>query len=347
MQAATDVRRMEKRRTSFGYDELLACARGELFGAGNAAVAPAPMLMFDRISEIAEAGGKYGKGLVRAVLDLRPDFWFFPCHFKGDPVMPGCLGLDALWQLLGFFLGVGWGTGQRARARTGRAQVLRSGPAYGQECRLWYRHQTGHAVQTCPRYCGRVALGRWIHHLSGAGSQGRIVPRRHDVAADRKLTARVGSACWFLDQAIPAFGLGHSWNWAACARGIDEAGRRQRGWALSRLSAVARRRFWLACARPSPAFPAPRGMPNWAFALRCMVHPPSRRTQSLTVAPCGSSAAAPPWNYVAMEQAIRDAGLEPSEISNEMTGLIMDRADPRRGRSSMPPTLRAVKARNG
>src|SRR5207247_2578053 len=64
-----------------------------------------PIFMFDRISEIAEAGGEYGKGLVRAVLDLKPDLWFFPCHFKGDPVMPGCLGLDALWQLLGFFLG--------------------------------------------------------------------------------------------------------------------------------------------------------------------------------------------------------------------------------------------------
>ena len=64
-----------------------------------------PLLMFDRISEIAEAGGQYGKGLVRAVLELKPDLWFFPCHFKGDPVMPGCLGLDALWQLLGFFLG--------------------------------------------------------------------------------------------------------------------------------------------------------------------------------------------------------------------------------------------------
>ena len=96
---------MENRRTSFGYDDLLACARGELFGAGNAQLPLPPMLMFDRISEIAEAGGDYGKGLVRAVLELKPDLWFFPCHFKGDPVMPGCLGLDALWQLLGFFLG--------------------------------------------------------------------------------------------------------------------------------------------------------------------------------------------------------------------------------------------------
>ena len=104
-QTARDKVQMEQRPTSFGYDDLLACGRGELFGAGNAQLPLPPMLMFDRISEIAEAGGEYGKGLVRAVLELKPDLWFFPCHFKGDPVMPGCLGLDALWQLLGFFLG--------------------------------------------------------------------------------------------------------------------------------------------------------------------------------------------------------------------------------------------------
>src|SRR6266542_1465139 len=95
---------MENRRSSFNYEDLLACGRGELFNEGPQLPLP-PMLMFDRISEIAEAGGEYGKGLVRAVLDLKPDLWFFPCHFKGDPVMPGCLGLDALWQMLGFFLG--------------------------------------------------------------------------------------------------------------------------------------------------------------------------------------------------------------------------------------------------
>src|SRR6266508_2275896 len=102
---AQDRMRMEQRRTSVDYEDLLACGRGELFGAGNAQLPLPPMLMFDRISEIAEAGGEYGKGIVRAVFDLKPDLWFFPCHFKGDPVMPGCLGLDALWQLLGFFLG--------------------------------------------------------------------------------------------------------------------------------------------------------------------------------------------------------------------------------------------------
>ena len=95
---------MQERRSNFDYEDLLACGRGELFVEGPQLPLP-PMLMFDRISEIAEVGGEYGKGLVRAVLDLKPDLWFFPCHFKGDPVMPGCLGLDALWQMLGFFLG--------------------------------------------------------------------------------------------------------------------------------------------------------------------------------------------------------------------------------------------------
>ena len=95
---------MENRRNSFEFEDLLACGRGEMFPEGPQLPLP-PMLMFDRISEIAETGGEYGKGLVRAVLDVKPDLWFFPCHFKGDPVMPGCLGLDALWQLLGFFLG--------------------------------------------------------------------------------------------------------------------------------------------------------------------------------------------------------------------------------------------------
>ncbi|SEF48384.1 3-hydroxyacyl-[acyl-carrier-protein] dehydratase FabA [Bosea lathyri] len=94
-----------QRQSSFSYEEILACGRGELFGPGNAQLPLPPMLMFDRISEISEDGGPNGKGFVRAEMDVRPDLWFFDCHFKGDPVMPGCLGLDALWQLTGFFLG--------------------------------------------------------------------------------------------------------------------------------------------------------------------------------------------------------------------------------------------------
>ena len=95
---------MLDRRNGYEYEDLLACGRGELFGDGNAQLPLPPMLMFDSISEIAEQGGEHGRGLVRAELKVKPDLWFFPCHFKGDPVMPGCLGLDALWQLLGFFL---------------------------------------------------------------------------------------------------------------------------------------------------------------------------------------------------------------------------------------------------
>ena len=83
----------------------MTCARGELFGLGNPQLPLPPLLMFDRIGEISEIGGAYGRGMLRAELEVRPDLWFFKCHFKGDPVMPGCLGLDALWQMLGFFLG--------------------------------------------------------------------------------------------------------------------------------------------------------------------------------------------------------------------------------------------------
>jgi 3-hydroxyacyl-[acyl-carrier protein] dehydratase/trans-2-decenoyl-[acyl-carrier protein] isomerase len=96
---------MTERKSSFEFEDLLACGRGELFGPGNAQLPLPPMLMFDRISHISEDGGTHGKGQVVAELEIKPDLWFFACHFQGDPVMPGCLGLDALWQMTGFFLG--------------------------------------------------------------------------------------------------------------------------------------------------------------------------------------------------------------------------------------------------
>ncbi len=89
---------------AFNREQLLASARGELFGTAAGRLPNDPMLMFDRITDIREDGGPHGKGMVRAELDIRPDLWFFGCHFIGDPVMPGCLGLDAMWQLTGFFL---------------------------------------------------------------------------------------------------------------------------------------------------------------------------------------------------------------------------------------------------
>ena len=94
-----------KAKDHYDLEELLACGRGEMFGPGNAQLPVPPMLMFDRIVKITEDGGAHGKGYVEAELDINRDLWFFQCHFINDPVMPGCLGLDAMWQLIGFFLG--------------------------------------------------------------------------------------------------------------------------------------------------------------------------------------------------------------------------------------------------
>ncbi|MEM8797282.1 MAG: 3-hydroxyacyl-[acyl-carrier-protein] dehydratase FabA [Pseudomonadota bacterium] len=105
---------MHEKKSSYTYDDLLACGRGTLFGQGNAQLPLPPMLMFHRITHIADNDGEHNQGSIRAEFDITDDLWFFPCHFDGDPVMPGCLGLDALWQLLGFFLG--W-SGQPGRGR--------------------------------------------------------------------------------------------------------------------------------------------------------------------------------------------------------------------------------------
>jgi len=93
------------KKNSYSYDDLISCGEGKLFGKGNAKLPLPPMLMFDRIVEINENKGAFKKGLLKAELDIKKDLWFFDCHFKEDPVMPGCLGLDAMWQLVGFFLG--------------------------------------------------------------------------------------------------------------------------------------------------------------------------------------------------------------------------------------------------
>ncbi len=106
-------------KNAYSKDELIACGHGELFGPGNAQLPTDNMLMIDRIPHISSEGGSYDKGEIIAELDIHPDLWFFACHFPGDPVMPGCLGLDAMWQLVGFFLG--W------RGNAGRGRALGCG----------------------------------------------------------------------------------------------------------------------------------------------------------------------------------------------------------------------------
>ncbi|MBT5164978.1 MAG: 3-hydroxyacyl-[acyl-carrier-protein] dehydratase FabA [Candidatus Thioglobus sp.] len=105
-------------QNSYSYEELIQCGNGELFGPGNAQLPQPPMLMFDRITHISDEGGEFSKGEIVAELDVNPDLWFFGCHFNNDPVMPGCLGLDAMWQLIGFHLGWLGGPG-RGRALGG------------------------------------------------------------------------------------------------------------------------------------------------------------------------------------------------------------------------------------
>jgi 3-hydroxyacyl-[acyl-carrier protein] dehydratase / trans-2-decenoyl-[acyl-carrier protein] isomerase len=135
---------MTQRQNSYTYEELLACGRGETFGEGNAKLPLPPMLMFDRIVSITSDGGKHGKGQIIAELDIRPDLWFFDCHFQGDPVMPGCLGLDAMWQLIGFFLG--WSGGP------GRGRALGSG-----EIKF-----TGEVLPTAKLVTYRIDLNRLV-----------------------------------------------------------------------------------------------------------------------------------------------------------------------------------------
>lgn len=124
-------------RNSFSYDELIQCGKGELFGPGNALLPLPPMLMFDRITVINEDGGKYDKGEIVAELDVDPELWFFKCHFETDPVMPGCLGLDAMWQLIGFYLG--WKGGPGHGRALGAGEVKYFGQVLPAARRVTYR----------------------------------------------------------------------------------------------------------------------------------------------------------------------------------------------------------------
>jgi len=127
----------EKRPSSYNYEDLLASGRGELFGEKGPQL-PAPnMLMMDRVIEMNETGGQFGKGYIEAELDIKPDLWFFGCHFINDPVMPGCLGLDAMWQLVGFFLG--WIGGEGKGRALGVGEVKFTGQVLPTAKKVVYR----------------------------------------------------------------------------------------------------------------------------------------------------------------------------------------------------------------
>ncbi len=134
----------DNKKSSYSREELLQCGRGELFGPGNAQLPAPPMLMFDRITRINDDGGEHGKGEIIAELDINPDLWFFACHFDGDPVMPGCLGLDAMWQLIGFYLG--W----------------KGGPGHGRALGSGEVKFTGQVLPTAKKVTYKIELKRVI-----------------------------------------------------------------------------------------------------------------------------------------------------------------------------------------
>jgi 3-hydroxyacyl-[acyl-carrier protein] dehydratase/trans-2-decenoyl-[acyl-carrier protein] isomerase len=132
--------------TSFDKAALLKCAQGELFGPGNAQLPAPPMLMMDRITEVSADGGAHGKGHIRAEFDITPDLWFFDCHFPGNPIMPGCLGLDGLWQLTGFNLG--WRGWQGRGYALGVGEVKLTGMVRPDRKMLTYKVDFTKAIQT-------------------------------------------------------------------------------------------------------------------------------------------------------------------------------------------------------
>ena len=172
---------MGEQKSSYDYDDLLACAKGELFGPGNAQLPYPPMLMFDRITEISETGGAFDKGFIRADFDIHRDLWFFPCHFIDNPVMPGCLGLDAMWQLTGFFLGWLGEPGKGMALSTGEVKFKGMVTPQGKAGRIRHRFQTRDARPPGARHRGWLAEGRRRNHLYGHRSEGR--PRQTGCAA--------------------------------------------------------------------------------------------------------------------------------------------------------------------
>ena len=141
------------KKNSFTYNDLIECAKGKLFGEGNAKLPLPPMLMMDRILKITKDGGMYKKGEIIAELDIKPKLWFFACHFKKDPVMPGCLGLDALWQLVGFFFRLAWSTWERKGIRSWRSEIFRRSIKICKKSKIYTSHKKSNCKKTSTCNC--------------------------------------------------------------------------------------------------------------------------------------------------------------------------------------------------
>ena len=290
---------MAEQKSSYTFEDLLACARGEMFGPGNAQLPLPPMLMMDRVSSITQDGGPHGRGQVVGELDIKEDLWFFPCHFHGDPVMPGCLGLDALWQMLGFFLA--WlGNPGKGRALS-VGEVKFTGMVLPSVSKVSYYVNLKRVIQR------KLVLGIADGELQADGktiftalrSAGRPVYRGKHL-----IGSRFGKDAVQMKRVVVT-GMGIV---SSIGNNTQEV-----------LASLREAKSGIVKAQ------------DYAdYGFRCQVHgAPSldldsavdRRVRRFM----GDGAA---WNYVAMEQAITDAGLEQDDVQNPRTGIIMGSGGP-------------------
>ncbi len=221
-----------QKKHSYTREELLQCGRGELFGPGNAQLPLPPMLMFDRISQIDSVGGAYDKGIIVAELDIDPSLWFFDCHFQGDPVMPGCLGLDAMWQLVGFYLGWMGGPGRGRALGVGEVKFTGQVLPENKKSDLPHQSQTGTDAQAGDGHRRRGIGVRRQSHLRSDGFAGWVVHNQRRFLRSIRLMRRVVIT----------------------------------GWASFPASAITRTKWWSPCAKAVPAWRFPRNIGIWGSA---------------------------------------------------------------------------------